>query len=78
MAQARPRQHARLHARGAELAGELERYEDGCRLRCIRGPEGTSSRWPISSAERSKQVTPSATTPNIGELDDSWPIFGRR
>ena len=31
---------ARLQARGAELVGELERYEDIYRLCYIRGPEG--------------------------------------
>jgi catechol 2,3-dioxygenase-like lactoylglutathione lyase family enzyme len=31
---------ARLRARGAELVGELENYEDSYRLCYIRGPEG--------------------------------------
>ena len=31
---------ARLRARGAELVGELERYEDIYRLCYLRGPEG--------------------------------------
>jgi catechol 2,3-dioxygenase-like lactoylglutathione lyase family enzyme len=31
---------ARLQARGAELVGELERYEDIYRLCYVRGPEG--------------------------------------
>jgi catechol 2,3-dioxygenase-like lactoylglutathione lyase family enzyme len=31
---------ARLRARGAELVGELERYEDMYRLCYVRGPEG--------------------------------------
>jgi catechol 2,3-dioxygenase-like lactoylglutathione lyase family enzyme len=31
---------AGLRARGAELVGELERYEDSYRLCYIRGPEG--------------------------------------
>ena len=31
---------ARLRARGAELVGEVERYEDIYRLCYIRGPEG--------------------------------------
>jgi catechol 2,3-dioxygenase-like lactoylglutathione lyase family enzyme len=31
---------AGLQARGAELAGELERYEDSYRLCYVRGPEG--------------------------------------
>jgi len=31
---------ARLQARGAELVGEVERYEDIYRLCYIRGPEG--------------------------------------
>ena len=30
---------ARLRAHGAELVGELEQYEDSCRLCYIRGPE---------------------------------------
>jgi catechol 2,3-dioxygenase-like lactoylglutathione lyase family enzyme len=30
---------ARLRARGAELVGELERYEDSYRLCYVRGPE---------------------------------------
>jgi catechol 2,3-dioxygenase-like lactoylglutathione lyase family enzyme len=31
---------ASLRARGAELVGEVERYEDSYRLCYIRGPEG--------------------------------------
>ena len=31
---------ARLQGHGAELVGELERYEDSYRLCCLRGPEG--------------------------------------
>ena len=31
---------AGLRARGAELVGELERYEDRYRLCYVRGPEG--------------------------------------
>jgi catechol 2,3-dioxygenase-like lactoylglutathione lyase family enzyme len=31
---------ARVRARGAELVGELERYEDSYRLCYVRGPEG--------------------------------------
>ena len=31
---------ARLRSRGAELVGELERYEDSYRLCYVRGPEG--------------------------------------
>jgi predicted enzyme related to lactoylglutathione lyase len=31
---------ARLRARGAELVGELVRYEDSYRLCYVRGPEG--------------------------------------
>jgi catechol 2,3-dioxygenase-like lactoylglutathione lyase family enzyme len=31
---------ARLSARGAELVGELEQYEDSYRLCYVRGPEG--------------------------------------
>jgi catechol 2,3-dioxygenase-like lactoylglutathione lyase family enzyme len=31
---------ARLRARGAELVGRLERYEDSYRLCYVRGPEG--------------------------------------
>jgi catechol 2,3-dioxygenase-like lactoylglutathione lyase family enzyme len=32
---------ARLRARGEELVGEVERYEDSYRLCYVRGPEGT-------------------------------------
>ena len=31
---------ARLQARGAELVGELDSYEDSYRLCYVRGPEG--------------------------------------
>jgi catechol 2,3-dioxygenase-like lactoylglutathione lyase family enzyme len=31
---------ARLRARGAELVGDVERYEDRYRLCYVRGPEG--------------------------------------
>jgi len=31
---------AHLRARGAELVGEVERYEDRYRLCCLREPEG--------------------------------------
>jgi len=31
---------ARLRTHGAELVGELERYEDSYRLCYVRGPEG--------------------------------------
>jgi predicted enzyme related to lactoylglutathione lyase len=31
---------ARLQARGAQLVGEVVRYEDGYRLCYVRGPEG--------------------------------------
>jgi len=31
---------AGLHARGAELLGKVERYEDSYRLCYVRGPEG--------------------------------------
>jgi hypothetical protein len=31
---------ASLRARGADLVGEVERYEDSCRLCYVRGPEG--------------------------------------
>ena len=31
---------AGVRARGAELVGELERYEDSYRLCYVRGPEG--------------------------------------
>lgn len=34
---------AGLRTRGAELVGELERYEDSYRLCYVRGPEGTRS-----------------------------------
>jgi hypothetical protein len=29
-----------LRARGADLVGDVERYEDSYRLCCVRGPEG--------------------------------------
>ena len=32
---------ARLRTHGAELVGELERYEDSYRLCYVRGPEGS-------------------------------------
>jgi predicted enzyme related to lactoylglutathione lyase len=34
---------ARLHARGAELVGEVAQYEDSYRLCYVRGPEESSS-----------------------------------
>lgn len=48
---------ARLHAHGAELAGEVAQYEDSYRLCHVAAPKASSSRWPSSSAEASKQVT---------------------
>ena len=42
---------ASLHARGAELVGEVENYEDIYRLCDVRGPEGSSSSWRSGSAE---------------------------
>ena len=39
-----------LRVRGAELVGELERYEDSYRLCYVRGPEGSSSNWRSRSA----------------------------
>jgi catechol 2,3-dioxygenase-like lactoylglutathione lyase family enzyme len=44
---------AGLRARGAELVGELERYEDRYRLCYVRGPEGSSSSWQSGSADGS-------------------------
>ncbi len=44
---------ARLRARGAELVGEVVRYEDSYRLCYVRGPEGSSSSWWSGSAEGS-------------------------
>jgi catechol 2,3-dioxygenase-like lactoylglutathione lyase family enzyme len=35
-----PRPKPTRRARGAELVGELERYEDSYRLCYVRGPEG--------------------------------------
>ena len=37
-------------ARGAELVGEVAQYQDSYRLCYVRGPGGSSSRWPSSSA----------------------------
>ena len=42
---------ARLRRHGAELLDEIAQYEDFYRLCFVRGPEGTSSEWPSSSAE---------------------------
>ena len=44
---------AGLRARGAELVGELERYEDVFRLCYVRGRRGSSSSWQSGSAEGS-------------------------
>lgn len=41
---------ARLRARGADLVGEVERYEDSYRLCYVRGPEGVI----VELAERMK------------------------
>jgi hypothetical protein len=41
---------ARLRTHGAELVGELVRYEDSCRLCNVRGRRGSSSPSPSSSA----------------------------
>jgi hypothetical protein len=42
---------ARLQPHGAELVGEVAQYEDKYRDYYVRGREGSSSRWPRSSAE---------------------------
>ncbi|HEY3070852.1 MAG TPA: hypothetical protein VGJ34_11110 [Gaiellaceae bacterium] len=36
---------AGLRARGAEVVGELERYEDSYRLCYVRGPDGRFPTW---------------------------------
>jgi 4-hydroxyphenylpyruvate dioxygenase-like putative hemolysin len=48
---------ADLRARGAELVGELERYEDSYRLCYVRGPEGSSSNWRSRSANGPSRPT---------------------
>jgi catechol 2,3-dioxygenase-like lactoylglutathione lyase family enzyme len=45
---------AGLQTRGAELVGELERYEDSYRLCYVRGPEGII----VELAERSGLTGP--------------------
>lgn len=47
---------AGLRARGGELVGELERYEDSWRLCYVRGPEGIL----VELAERLGRKSPSA------------------
>lgn len=42
---------AGLRALGAELVGQLERYEDSYRPCFVRGPEGSSSSWRRRSVE---------------------------
>lgn len=42
---------ARLRAHGAELVGEVARYEDAYRLCYVRGPADSSSPWPSSSTD---------------------------
>jgi hypothetical protein len=44
---------ASLRARGAELVGEVECYEDSYRLCYVRGPERSSSSWRSRSTEGS-------------------------
>ena len=39
---------ARLRPHGAELVGEVARYEDIYRLCYLRGPRASSSGWPSS------------------------------
>jgi hypothetical protein len=46
---------AGLRARGAELVGELERYEDSYRLCYVRGRESSSS-WRSRSANGSSPL----------------------
>jgi hypothetical protein len=43
---------AGLRARGTELVGKLERYEDRYRLCYVRGPGGSSSSWQSRSADK--------------------------
>ena len=45
---------ASLRARGAELVGEIERYEDSYRLCYVRGPEGIIVELAEQSAEGTK------------------------
>jgi catechol 2,3-dioxygenase-like lactoylglutathione lyase family enzyme len=45
---------AGLRARGAELVGELERYEDSYRLCYVRGPEGII----VELAEKIRESSP--------------------
>src|SRR6266702_7797614 len=42
---------ARLHTNGAELVGEVDRYEDSCRSVTSAAPRASSSHWPSSSTE---------------------------
>ncbi len=42
---------AGLRAHGAELVGDVAQYQDSYRLCYVRGPGGSSSRWPSSSAD---------------------------
>jgi len=44
---------ASLRAGGAELVGEVERYEDSYRLCYVHGPEGIIVEWRSRSAEGS-------------------------
>jgi len=50
---------AGLRARGAELVGALERYEDSYLLCYVRGPDGSSS------SERSRSANGSSPLPTL-------------
>ena len=56
---------AGLRARGAELVGELERYEDSYRLRYVRGPEGII----VELAEQNRLTDPVRRRPPTNQSD---------
>ena len=49
---------ARLHAHGAELIGEITRYEDSYRLCSSAVPRASLSRWPSRSVEEDSYGQP--------------------
>jgi hypothetical protein len=51
---------AGLRARGAELVGQLERYEDSYRLCYVRGPEGNHHRASGANRLRARVANPRA------------------
>jgi Glyoxalase/Bleomycin resistance protein/Dioxygenase superfamily len=51
---------AGLRARGPELVGELERYEDSCRLCYVRARRGSSSSWRSRSANGERVIREAA------------------